>query len=168
MRSRVTAMRTFARIRGVLTPRWANPDSAVSQCRRPTSAGTDIRLCVGGGRIPKLSDPFVRNAYAQRSRFPWRPSGQRLAPAVESTFQLIERVREGDREALKRRVARHVAPLRRWVSGRLPRWARDLADTDDLVQDTLLRTFKNIAAFEPWRRCASGVPAAGSGQPAAR
>ena len=68
---------------------------------------------------------------------------------MESTFHLIERVRQGDREALERLVARHVAPLRRWVSGRLPRWARDLADTDDLDQDTLLRTFKNIEAFEP-------------------
>lgn len=74
--------------------------------------------------------------------------GGALRP-LESTFHLIERVRQGDREALERLVARHVTPLRRWVSGRLPRWARDLADTDDLVQDTLLRTFKNIEAFEP-------------------
>jgi RNA polymerase sigma-70 factor (ECF subfamily) len=27
-------------------------------------------------------------------------------------------------------------------------WARDLADTDDLVQDTLLRTFKHLEHFE--------------------
>jgi RNA polymerase sigma-70 factor (ECF subfamily) len=33
----------------------------------------------------------------------------------------------------------------------LPRWARDLADTDDLVQDTLLQTFKRIENFEPRR-----------------
>lgn len=67
---------------------------------------------------------------------------------LESTFELIERVRGGDRDALERLVARHVGPLRRWVSGRLPRWARDVADTDDLVQDTLLRTFKRIDTFE--------------------
>jgi RNA polymerase sigma factor (sigma-70 family) len=70
------------------------------------------------------------------------------SPALESTFDLIERVRGGDRDALDRLIARHAAPLRRWVSGRLPRWARDLADTDDLVQDTLLRTFKKIGRFE--------------------
>jgi RNA polymerase sigma-70 factor (ECF subfamily) len=69
-------------------------------------------------------------------------------PALESTFDLIERIRGGDRDALDRLIARHAAPLRRWVSGRLPRWARDLADTDDLVQDTLLRTFKKIGQFE--------------------
>jgi RNA polymerase sigma-70 factor (ECF subfamily) len=68
--------------------------------------------------------------------------------ALDSTLELVERVRRGDKDALDRLLARHVAPLRRWVSGRLPRWARDLADTDDLVQDTLLRTFTKIEGFE--------------------
>jgi RNA polymerase sigma-70 factor (ECF subfamily) len=68
--------------------------------------------------------------------------------SLESTFDLIEQVRRGDRESLERLMARHLVPLRRWVSGRLPRWARDLADTDDLVQDTLLRTFTKIEDFE--------------------
>jgi RNA polymerase sigma factor (sigma-70 family) len=68
---------------------------------------------------------------------------------VESTFQLIERVRAGDQEALERLFARHLKPLQRWTRGRLPKWARDLADTDDLVQDTLVQTFKRIEAFEP-------------------
>ena len=35
--------------------------------------------------------------------------------------------------------------------GRLPYWARDGVDTSDLVQDTLLQTFKRIAKFEPQR-----------------
>ena len=45
----------------------------------------------------------------------------------------------------------HLGPLQRWASGRLPKWARGLADTDDLVQDTLLQTSKRIEAFEPRR-----------------
>jgi RNA polymerase sigma-70 factor, ECF subfamily len=69
----------------------------------------------------------------------------------ESTFSLIERARDGDERALERLFARHLKPLQRWVSGRLPKWARDLADTDDLVQDTLLKTFKRIESFEPRR-----------------
>ena len=69
----------------------------------------------------------------------------------ESTFSLIERARAGDQQALERLFARHLEPLRRWASGRLPKWARDLADTDDLVQDTLLKTFKRIEHFEPRR-----------------
>jgi RNA polymerase sigma factor (sigma-70 family) len=69
----------------------------------------------------------------------------------ESTFELIKRARAGDAEAVERLFARHLKPLQRWASGRLPKWARDLADTDDLVQDTLLRTFKRIGEFEPRR-----------------
>ena len=68
---------------------------------------------------------------------------------VESTFHLIERARAGDQEALERLFSRYLKPLQRWASGRLPKWARDLADTDDLVQDTLAQTFKKIDDFEP-------------------
>jgi RNA polymerase sigma-70 factor (ECF subfamily) len=74
--------------------------------------------------------------------------GSEASPALDSTIELVQRVRRGDKEALDRLLARHVKPLRRWVSGRLPRWARDLADTDDLVQDTLLRTFTKIEDFD--------------------
>ncbi len=67
----------------------------------------------------------------------------------ESTFRLIDRARAGDQEALERLFERHLKPLQRWASGRLPPWARDLADTDDVVQDTLSQTFKKIGGFEP-------------------
>ena len=70
---------------------------------------------------------------------------------LDSTFQLIRRAQGGDEEALERLFARHLKPLQRWASGRLPKWARDLADTDDLVQETLLQTFKRIGEFEPRR-----------------
>lgn len=70
---------------------------------------------------------------------------------VESTFSLIERARAGDSEALERLFARHRKPLQRWASGRLPAWARDISDTEDLVQETLLQTFRRIGEFEPRR-----------------
>jgi RNA polymerase sigma factor (sigma-70 family) len=38
--------------------------------------------------------------------------------------------------------------LRRWASGRLPRWTRDLMDTDDLVQETVIRAVKRLDQFE--------------------
>ena len=66
---------------------------------------------------------------------------------LESTFQLISWAREGDQDAIERLFARHLKPLQRWATGRLPRWARDLANTDDLVQDTMLQTFKRIDNF---------------------
>jgi RNA polymerase sigma-70 factor, ECF subfamily len=74
-----------------------------------------------------------------------------LAADQESTFQLIERARGGDLEALERLFARHLKPLQRWARGRLPAWARDLADTDDLVQDALVQTFKRIEGLESRR-----------------
>jgi len=67
---------------------------------------------------------------------------------VDSTFDLVERAKTGDREALDCLIARHLPPLRRWASGRLPRWTRDLMDTDDLVQETVFRAVKRIGAFE--------------------
>lgn len=70
---------------------------------------------------------------------------------VESTFSLLERARAGDSEALERLFARYRKPLQRWTSGRLPKWARDISDTEDLVQETLLQTFKRIGDFEPRR-----------------
>ena len=66
----------------------------------------------------------------------------------ESTVTLLERVRAGDQDAAAHLVARHTAPLRRWARGRLPRWARDVSDTDDLVQDTLLQTMRRLGDLE--------------------
>ena len=65
----------------------------------------------------------------------------------ESTGELLDRARAGDAVALERLCARHLHPLRRWATGRLPRWARSTADTDDLVQDVVIQTLKKIDAF---------------------
>ena len=77
------------------------------------------------------------------------PSESRPAGDAESTFHLIERFRSGDGQALEVLFARHLPRLQRWAKGRLPKWARSLADTQDLVQETLLQTFNRIGAFEP-------------------
>ena len=68
---------------------------------------------------------------------------------VDTTYVLLERAKQGNRDALDSLFARHIPLLRRWASGRLPRWARDIADTSDLVQETVVQTFKRIEAFEP-------------------
>ena len=69
-----------------------------------------------------------------------------LAP--ETTYRLLERARAGDEAALEQLFARYLEPLRRWARGRLPGWARDARDTQDLVQETLLQTFKRLDTFE--------------------
>jgi RNA polymerase sigma-70 factor (ECF subfamily) len=66
----------------------------------------------------------------------------------ESTLSLLARARAGDEQATNDLFARYGPAIRRWASGRLPRWARDLAETSDLVQDTLLRTFKRLGDFD--------------------
>ena len=77
------------------------------------------------------------------------PLESTIGERAESTMDLVRRARRGDDEAVNRLLARHVMPLRRWASGRLPHWARAVTDTDDLVQDTLLQTFRRIGDFEP-------------------
>jgi RNA polymerase sigma-70 factor (ECF subfamily) len=69
-------------------------------------------------------------------------------PQLDSSLTLLERARAGDRAALDVLVARYLPRLQRWASGRLPHWARDLADTQDLVQETLLQTFQRIEQFD--------------------
>lgn len=66
----------------------------------------------------------------------------------DSTTTLLERARAGDRAAIDALFARCVPILVRWARGRLPRWARDLADTQDVVQEAVLQTFKHLETFD--------------------
>src|SRR6185503_3182092 len=62
---------------------------------------------------------------------------------------LLQLVRHGDRPARERLAARYLQVLRRLAHGRLPLRARDLVDTDDLVQVTLIRALDHVEEFEP-------------------
>jgi RNA polymerase sigma factor (sigma-70 family) len=66
----------------------------------------------------------------------------------ESSFELIQRAQAGDSAALDRLLARYRPRLQRWARGRLPRQAREMMDTEDVVQDALIGTLKNFNAFE--------------------
>ena len=70
---------------------------------------------------------------------------------LESTATLLRRVRAGDQDARERLVVRYLALLKRWARGRVPPRARGLADTDDLVQTTLVRALNGVQHFEPRR-----------------
>src|SRR5471032_354224 len=69
-------------------------------------------------------------------------------PSATSSFDLLHLARQGDQEALSRLLERYLPRITRWASGRLPRWARDMADTDDLVQETLVKTVRGLGAFD--------------------
>jgi RNA polymerase sigma-70 factor (ECF subfamily) len=71
--------------------------------------------------------------------------------APEPTESLLKRIRGGEGRAREQLFARYLPILRRWAHGRLPHYARDLSDTDDLVQVTLLRALNNLDEFEAER-----------------
>ncbi len=75
---------------------------------------------------------------------PWKPG-----TGPETTASLLEKVRVGDPSARERLVARCLPALQRWAHGQLPRSARDMIDTDDLVQETFTKALARVDAFEP-------------------
>jgi RNA polymerase sigma-70 factor (ECF subfamily) len=72
-------------------------------------------------------------------------------PELETTIELVRRARAGNDDAVEALCARYLAPLRRWARNRLPARARDLVDTDDIVQETLIKTVRNLGSFETMR-----------------
>jgi RNA polymerase sigma-70 factor, ECF subfamily len=78
---------------------------------------------------------------------PSHPELEDSASQPESSLALLARAQAGDPAALEALLARYRPRLRRWAHRRLPTWARDLADTDDLVQDTLVKALRNLQGF---------------------
>ena len=62
----------------------------------------------------------------------------------DSTTTLIQRVRGGDLEARDALLKRCLPIVQKWAHGRLPRFARTIAETDDLVQVTLIKAVDSI------------------------
>lgn len=71
------------------------------------------------------------------------------SPAQPTSGRVVIRVRDGDATPLDGLIARCLPSLRRWARGRLPRWARAISDTTDLIQDAVLRTLGRLQTFEP-------------------
>ncbi|MEM6453842.1 MAG: sigma-70 family RNA polymerase sigma factor [Acidobacteriota bacterium] len=69
-----------------------------------------------------------------------------------TSLVLLRRAQAGDPSALDRLLDRYRQPLVRWARGRLPRGARDLLDTEDIVQETLIRSLRHVGDFEPAHR----------------
>lgn len=67
---------------------------------------------------------------------------------LTSTIELLDRYKRGDNEAVSLLVERSLPPLKRWARGRLPDWARSLAETQDLVQDAVIRAIPHLKHFE--------------------
>jgi len=94
---------------------------------------------------------------------PVAPVGRRMATAgytgsgfrhgaqmdAASTQDLLDRARDGDAHARDALLRRYQGALTRWAHGRLPQHARDLSETADLVQLTLLRAVSHLDGFDP-------------------
>jgi len=70
------------------------------------------------------------------------------AADLTSTIELLDRYKRGDNEAVSLLVERSLPPLKRWARGRLPDWARSLAETQDLIQDAVIRAIPHLKHFE--------------------
>lgn len=68
---------------------------------------------------------------------------------LETTSDLLTLARGGDQAARNRLFARYIPILSRWAHQHLPRGARDLSETGDLVQLTLMRALRHVERFEP-------------------
>lgn len=69
------------------------------------------------------------------------------AGAHDSTLLILERARLGDRTAAMLLLERAVPAVRQWSRGRLPPIARAEANTEDVVQEAVLRVLPRISRF---------------------
>ena len=74
------------------------------------------------------------------------PSTRELA--TDSTVTLLPLAARGDRQAIEILIDRMRPYLKRFGHGRLPGWARGRAETEDLVQESLIRALNHLPRFE--------------------
>jgi RNA polymerase sigma-70 factor (ECF subfamily) len=92
----------------------------------------------------------MRREEDRPSRQPADPPASDGAP-LESlpSVALLSELRKGSDAARDELLRRYWPRLERWAHGRLPRMARDLYETSDLVQETLLSVMRRLDQFEP-------------------
>jgi RNA polymerase sigma factor (sigma-70 family) len=71
-----------------------------------------------------------------------------VEPDLTQTSELILRGRNGDRAAIDDLLRRYRPRLEVFLRSRLPRAARGVADTQDLVQDVCLKACQSLGRFE--------------------
>jgi RNA polymerase sigma factor (sigma-70 family) len=67
----------------------------------------------------------------------------------ETSLDLLEKAKAGDRAAVEALLQRSLPSLKRWAHGKLPSYARGGLDTGDLVQDAALHMLKRLDTFQP-------------------
>jgi RNA polymerase sigma factor (sigma-70 family) len=67
---------------------------------------------------------------------------------LDSSVELLRKAQSGDGEALNGLLIRYLPRLKRWASGRLPAGMRTMLDTNDLVQDAIINSLRNLDSLE--------------------
>ena len=91
-----------------------------------------------------MPDTLVANA---APALPYAPVCD--AKPLTVTADLLTRAKLGDTHAAERLFEQCMPLLVRWTHGRLPSYARDLANTQDIVQDALVSMLNHLDRFEP-------------------
>ena len=110
-----------------------DPHRSVPPRRTESSEEWDENQCGMPSLEPAMSEPT---------------SSRRKQAGDPPTAVLLDLVRAGDEAAREQLVAYFLPILQRWARGRLPRYARTVAETDDLVQVTLLRALRHLDRFD--------------------
>lgn len=74
-----------------------------------------------------------------------------MKPETESTATLLHKVKAGDNQARERLVKTYLPIITKWAHGRLPQYARDLSETADMVQKSLISALAKVDDFDAVR-----------------
>lgn len=74
-----------------------------------------------------------------------------MKPSVESTATLLFKIKSGDEQARERLFKTYLPIITDWAHGRLPSYARDLSETADMVQKSLMAALNKVDDFEAVR-----------------
>jgi RNA polymerase sigma-70 factor, ECF subfamily len=102
---------------------------------------------------PSAASPLEGASRAATTSSPHSPvpgSHATSATDLRTTLDLVTGAKHGDQEAWDALCLRSLKVLHRFAAGRVPRLARGMVDTQDLVQEAAERGLRNLHTFE-WR-----------------
>ena len=127
------------------------PTPAGSRAHRPIPVdGRASRAPDGiGGRPHGLGGNGLRPRAAAVSEIDGSDAGAAAPASALDTTTLLQRAKCGDAWARDTLMRRYRPRLKRLAHGRLPSRARGPLETDDLVQDTMMRALAHLDEFDP-------------------
>jgi len=67
----------------------------------------------------------------------------------QNEHELLMRAVAGDRASLERLLLMHYVPLSRRIAAKLPLMGQGVVAVDDVLQQTFMQVFRDIATFHP-------------------